>query len=391
MKQNKTGFYALTQMMYWVIYCVISAFASYYLLDMGASNASVGVVLAVGSLISSVLQPLIGALTDRFAWAQPGRIIAVFALGEVLCSAGLLLIAGRSAAAVCVLYCAALTLMQTMQPAINTLSMKCLNAGYRLYFGPARAAGSFGYAAVSFALGRAVEHTGAGIIPMAAIAGTVLLALTMLFFPKFPCEGTLLPADGKRRKTGFLRKYPAFTVLLAGLVLVYYDHVLVNYFALQVMQSKGGGSAEMGTAVAVAAVAEIVMLLLFPVVRKRMKMTTMLRLSAVFFTIKAAGSLLVRGVMGYYLVQLLQMPAWGIICVALVYYVNEVIPPEDSAKGQAYAAAVYTVATIIGSLLGGRLIDSCGVTVMLITGLVTSVVGTGVVFIGTREKSRDRQ
>ena len=50
---------------YWMVYAVVSSFASVFLLAKGYSNAQIGVTLAAANILAVVLQPLTANVTDR--------------------------------------------------------------------------------------------------------------------------------------------------------------------------------------------------------------------------------------------------------------------------------------------------------------------------------------
>ena len=139
----------------------------------------------------------------------------------------------------------------------------------------------------------------------------------------------------------------------------------MNSFNFQIVQSKGGGSVEMGIANAIAACAELPTMFLFAVMVRRRRCDFWLKLSGLFFTLKALLSWLTPTVELFYLVQLLQMLGWGLISVALVYYINALMDRSDAVKGQACATMTFTLGSVAGSLMGGWLLDLAGAGVVL--------------------------
>ena len=59
--------------------------------------------------------------------------------------------------------------------------------------------------------------------------------------------------------------------------------------------------------------------------------------------------------------------------------------PQDAVKGQAYYNMAFTLANVIGGILGGRIIDSLGVPAMLALGTVSAALGTVVVCLFTQK------
>ena len=112
---------------------------------------------------------------------------------------------------------------------------------------------------------------------------------------------------------------------------------------------------------------------------------TLLKVSGVFFTIKALLTWLAVSSGGIYLAQSVQLLGFALYVPASVYYTNNLIRKSDRAKGQAFMAATNTVGSVFGSLLGGRLLDILGVPSMLLAATVISAVGMGLVFYASEK------
>lgn len=161
--------------------------------------------------------------------------------------------------------------------------------------------------------------------------------------------------------------------------------MLINTFSLRVVTSKNGTSSDMGTAAAIAAICELVTMLIFPLYLKHFKLHKMLRVSCIFFTLKIFLSLLVPNILTFYLIQATQMFGWGIMSIGIVYYVNAKVGEFDKARGQAYAGMAYTLSSVIATFLGGNMIDWFGVNMMLVIGTVLAGIGTVIVWVTAEE------
>ena len=167
--------------------------------------------------------------------------------------------------------------------------------------------------------------------------------------------------------------------MLLGCILIYISHVLLNNFTLQIIRAKGGDSSHMGLAMALAALSELPTMLCFTKMLRWKDSGFWMKLTGFFFLIKILGSWLAPNVTVYYLFQLTQVLAWALIAIASVYYINAVMEPEDAVKGQAYYTMTYTLASVLGSLIGGPMIDALGVGPTLAFGTVCAAVGTAIV------------
>ena len=85
----------------------------------------------------------------------------------------------------------------------------------------------------------------------------------------------------------------------------------------------------------------------------------------------------------------MQLLAWALIALSAVYYINAVMAPEDAIKGQAYYTMAYTIGSVVGAIIGGRIIDTLGVPAMLVFGTVCAAVGTLVIAVFA-QRTEDR-
>lgn len=382
MKKDVTVFYGLCMATYSIGYVTMSAFSSLYLLDLGLSNGAIGILLAIASLLSVMLQPPVGSLIDRNPKISTKKVLLI--IGVIILAIGLLIIILPSGnmSLITFLYGANVMLLMLAQPFLNALGMDAVNYGYPINFGVGRSMGSMGYALGSAVFGRISVMAGAKSVPVAFSIAFFVLCIILCLYPvkKEAVISSDIVEEKKENPFLFLRKYKRFAVMLIGMVFIYFSHVLINTFSLQIVMMKNGTSSDMGTAASIAAVCELITMLLFQVYLKHFALHKMIRVSGIFFVLKTFCSFLVPGITSFYIIQGLQMFGWGIINIGIVYYVNNLVGENDKAQGQAYAGMSYTIASVLGTFLGGTLIDSFGVNMMLITGTVLAAIGTIIVW-----------
>lgn len=119
---------------------------------------------------------------------------------------------------------------------------------------------------------------------------------------------------------------------------------------------------------------------LFSRLVKRISSSRLVMLCGVFFFVKSLVYLFCGNMMQMYAAQVLQMGAFALYIPSSVYYVNEVMAPQDTFKGQAIMAGTSTLGGVFGSLLGGLIIDYLNVRLMLIFGTIIAFVGMLTVF-----------
>lgn len=391
---NVTGYYALVQWTYWLGNAAIGAFASAFLLEVGLSNTVIGLLLAVGGFTAAILPPFLGSLIDRNPKISTMHVLTYFGIGLIAIGALLLCFPLSSTPLMAALYALGYIFLQTLQPFINGLGVECINEGFTINFGFSRASGAFGYCISALLMGILSERIGIKTIPAAAIVTYAGMILSVAFLKR---KRHTLAENGAKltEKKGanlnpirFLKRYPTYAGMLVGMVLIYFSHGFLNTFCLQILQSKGGDVENMGIATSVAAAAEIIPMLCAPFLLKHFRLGNLLRFSGVFYTIKSFLSLLAPNVFLYYGVQMLQLPAWGIMATTIVFYVNETVEHEHSAQGQAFAGMTLTVGCFLCSLIGGWLIDLVGIDRTILVATVVCLIGAVILFLTTGKQKK---
>ena len=116
--------------------------------------------------------------------------------------------------------------------------------------------------------------------------------------------------------------------------------------------------------------------MLFERIQRRTGVVVLMRLSGVFYVVKAVSFIFASSVASIYLVELLQTFTYCFLYPSLYYLVIRRIDPADMAKGQMLASALYTLGTAIGNSIGGTAIDVWGLNAMLLIAAVIAACGT---------------
>lgn len=385
-EKDLTWRYSAILFVYWMIYAVLSAFASFYLLDAGFSNTMIGLLAALTGLVASVVQPLLAAYADRPESPSLRKLIALMSTLIAVLGVGVILTRGVSPVLCCVFYgCALVTLFSTL-PLANALGVEPLNQHKPIKYGLSRAGGSAGYAVMAYGMGLLAAFAGAPAIPVTTVLCGGLLAILAWCYPLEKAKDVQPKVqDDIKHEGSFFRRYPKYMLLLLGCTFVYFSHSMLNNYALQIVRTRGGDSPEMGFATALAAIAELIPMLFYSKLVKKVHCHRMLILSGVFFALKNLGTLLSRSIAVYYAAQLMQLLAWGLMTLFLVLYVNRIMRRGDVVKGQAFATTSYTLGAAMGSLIGGWLLDSAGVDAMLRCGLIVALIGAVIISFGVEK------
>ena len=390
-----TVHYSLIQFFFWFSYGATVSFAGVYLLSNGATNTVCGIVSAVASALSVFIQPWVASYADRENSLSVKTLVLILDGLMLSCFAVLAFLFGKGWLVNSLILGFAILGAHVLLPIVNSLATETINAGKKLNFSLARGIGSIGYAVMSFSLGKIAAKLGAQALPRVT-AATLLafLVLTAAFpFEKRKKTNDMAGLSGENAPvsaSSFFGRYRTFSFALIGCSLVFASHTYINSFVYQIAVGKGGTSENMGVAMGLAGIIEILPMLVFALLLKKKSAGFWMCFSSIFFALKCLGTLLAPTIPAFYAVQLFQPLGWGLMTVASVYYVNSIMEDRDRIKGQAYMTMTLSIGTIIGTLTGGVLIDHFGVNGMLAVSVAAGVLGMAVLMItiGRDERSR---
>ena len=387
--RNATPLYTLLQGLYWAVYCVLVSFSSVYLLDRGFSNTQIGVLVGVSSVLSALMQPLAASVAERsrrLALRQWSALLAlVMAAGAVL----LLVLPGKGGQAAC--YMLLLVVLQILTPFTYSLGMECVNRNVPLNYGVARSAGSIAYAGASSLCGMLAKSRGAGVLPLAVAVMTAALIPTYLAF-RFrgseASEGESAPETEAPAGDGapFLKKYFRLLPLLAGIVLLFISHNILMAFPYQIVRRLGGDSPEMGIMLMVVSLVELPIMLTFSILLRKASARFWVMLSGVSFFLHAGVMWLAPNFPVLYAAQVFEATGYALYTVAVVYFVNDLMESGDRVKGQAWFAMTNTIGILLGTSIGGVLLDHAGAGGLLCFATVTAGGGMVLLFALLRGK-----
>ena len=389
-KNNLTARYTAIQVCYWSGYAAVMGYASVFLLGEGFTNTEIGLLSALGCLLSAVLQPAFATFADHPESPSIRRILMGITLVQIFVAAALFFLRGPKVL-IGVCYGGSITLLMLTTPLLNSLGVETMNQGKELNFGAARGLGSAAFAVASFLLGRFTGKFSIKAVPLwIGLMGAGIL-LCLFWYPFQKTERLLKETKkGKDSPIAFFRRYPRFTAVLVGCIFTFTSHAMINSFTFQIVMAKGGGKEELGIAMFLCAIVELPTMFFFNFLLKIRDSGFWFRVSAVFFFLKSAATVLAPNIYAFYAVQFLQMFGWALVSVAYVYYVNSIMEPQDIIKGQAYMTMTITIGNVAGSLFGGPMIDAAGVNALLAASTISSLIGMGILLFAAREKTHGK-
>lgn len=375
--------YTMIQTTYWGIFCALNGYAAVYLDGKGFTAGQTGAMMALANILAAFLQPLIAAKADKEGRISLKELILLLGSTSALMLV-LLVAAGNQFWIISALFLIAVVSQLVLQPLVNAVGVYYMNRGEAINFGFARGIGSVVYALVSYVVGSLTGTLGVTVIPLIAIILFIIFIATTYSFQIKIAHRQTKGFAGEDSFSALFRKYRTFGVFLLGVIIMFIFHFMTNTYMFQMVQNVGGDSGSMGIAVSVAAVCEIPVMICFDKLVERIRVEVLLRIAAVCWVAKAVAFCFCTSVNGIYAAQMLQLVSFGIYVPASVYYANRVMNEKNQVKGQAMVTTAFTIGSVFGNFLGGRIIDDFGVHQMLIVGMICTMLGMLLFFAGTR-------
>lgn len=375
----------LFQLFYWMAFCGISGFATVYLLSQQITDIQIGLIVASGSLLSVCMQVLTGVFIDKFPALTVKKVILIFLGVTGIMMFGVLLV-GNNPLFVSILYCLGLVFLLNLQPLVTALIYEYINNGANVSFSVSRGIGSMAYGLFSFGMGIWLESHSKAYIPLLSGLFMVILVGILAWLPKIKEEEDVLinqAVDGESSGSMF-RQYPGLLSFILGIVSLFTFHTIVNVFLPQIIEHVQGGSRELGFVIALAAFCEIPIMFFFERLERRFGVRHLLQVSAIFFVLKAVIYATVPSFSVILTSQVLQSLSFALITPAYASYTNQWMKPTDRVKGQTFMMAAVTLGNVVGSLLGGQVLDRASVESLLVIGLGMTLLGMILMFISLR-------
>lgn len=387
--QSATAAYALIHAMLWSVYGFLFSYANPYLTErLSFSDTQAGLILGIATALSFALQPLLTSVVDRTR-LNVKNLSTFCALLTAACAALTLLHPGENATML--LFAASCVCLQVLPSFANALGMEGIRGGRSVNFGVARGVGSVCFGVSARLASPLISAMGMDAVALSGAVSAAMLALAIAVFPNNPLSADRSDAEKPTTARVFFKEEPKFLVLLLGVILLYIGHNVLSNCMYRIAESKLADAVQdavtevQGTALLIAAVAELPMMFLFTKLVKKVRCDVCLLISAVFMSLRILLTLVLPTATGLYAAQLSQALGYALFAVASVYYVGSVVAEKNVVKGQTYLGACNTFGCLLAYVLGGSLIDSFGVENMLLTCAVLSVLGVACLRGGVRE------
>lgn len=342
------------------------------------SASEIGTIVAVGPVLSIVLQPIWGMAADRFGRPKRLLLVALLAAGfltisYLLTSIYLFLLLISSLWAL--FQCAHIPLVDTL--AIEFSKRKSVD------YGALRLFGSAGFALAVFILGQVTEQGSLGAIFYASGTALVLGFLVLIGIEETPVS--TVEHEHIPLKALFSNK--RFLLFLAGGSLVFGPIFANNYYFGSYVTIRGESTALVGTLFFVAVLCEIPFMRIATRVMMRFGPIPVLVFISVLSALRTGILALEPPIFTLWILAALQGFIIGLLIPVALDYVRSLVPPSTVATAvSTYMATTTGLATALFNLMSGIVLDQWTIYAVFWVYTGSSLLGACLYLISSKIK-----
>jgi len=342
------------------------------------SASEIGTIVAIGPILSIVLQPLWGMAADRFGRPKRLLLVALLAAGVLtlsylLTSVYLLLLLIASLWAL--FQCAHIPLVDTL--AIEFSKRKSVD------YGALRLFGSAGFALAVFILGQVTEQGTLGAIFYASGAAMVLGFLVLIGIEEEIVESV----TREHVPLAKLFSNKRFLLFLAGGSLIFGPIFANNYYFGSYVTIRGESTALVGTLFFVAVLCEIPFMRIATRVMMRVGPIPVLVFVSLLSALRTGILALEPPIYTLWLLAALQGLIIGLLIPVALDYVRSLVPPSTVATAvSTYMATTTGLATALFNLMSGIVFDQSTIYAVFWVYTGSSLLGAGLYLISAKIK-----
>jgi PPP family 3-phenylpropionic acid transporter len=323
-----------------------------YLKDHGLTGIEIGLVLSVTPFMMLLIQPFYGMLADRFGYKKCLLFSSLFAS----CCFCLFLIQGEFVFLFVVTLVMSL-FYNTLQPLLDSLSLKLAQTNHDFSYGSIRIAGGLGWAFTGTVVGHYIDAISTTVI-FAFSAASMLLTFVVTLWIKTD-NSNLIQAPPSLKQIRYIFKEKALIILLTCVFLVSVGATTIWNFYSIYMKENGASSTLVGYGLSFQGLCELPLFYFSARIIQKLGIKTTLIVTILATAFRMLLYSAIKDPVMALFIELLHGISWSLFWVVCVEYVDRLVKEEWRATGQSLLyAAYFGIGAIAGNFWTGYLYDS---------------------------------
>jgi len=343
---------------YWAANTVFFSYVTAFFLENGYSAFEVGIVNTVLYLVSTILGPVSGYITDSIL---PPRRYIILSMTLTIPFVLLIPVVFKNLIVTCLCIIAIAFFQNLLFGVIDSWIMGMRQQGIYVFYPVVRSIGSASFSIVSAVLGYIIGFTGYGIIFPLNIFFCLMIALCALFMVPIPCVNR---ADEDVQRIGFFKALKIlcsnfqFAAFLIAIFLSYTTIRMSLIFHPNLIFHIGGTSADLGISIFLSAIFEVPVLLFAAKYFRRYDPRKLVLIALSFGALKAVLLFFAESVPLFWIAQVAQSFCVGIFQGLIVCYFRKIVPKQIYATAIMVNSAVNAgLSGMVASFFGGLMME----------------------------------
>lgn len=344
------------RILYFLVFCCTASWLPIiadYLKDRGLSGIQTGIILAITPAMMFLVQPVYGMLADRLGYKKCLLFSALLAAITYV----LYLVNGGFWHLFIVTVFMSL-FYNTIQPILDSLSLKLVQTNPQFSYGTLRIAGAAGWAFTGIITGQVIDSVNTTAIFI--ISATSML-LTFIF-------AFTLVADNEKEITIEAQSFKnikdilsngVLIFLLIGVFLISAGTSTIWYFYSMYMKQNGASASLVGYGLSLQGLCELPLFYFSARIIGRLGLKNTLLITIIATVLRMLLYSVVKNPQLALFIEILHGISWSLFWVVCVEYVNIMVREDWRATGQSLLyAAYYGAGIIVGNFWTGYLSDT---------------------------------
>jgi len=376
------------RILYFLVFCCTAAwlpiFAD-YCKERGLSGTKTAIILSITPVMMFLVQPFYGMLADRFGYK---KTLLLSSLLASICYIFYLFDGGFGYLLMITVFMA--IFYNTLQPVLDSLSLKLVKRNPAFSYGTLRIAGAAGWAFTGIINGQLIDALNTTVI-FAVSAVSMLLTFIFAFTLQPDKEKVIVTSDQsfKNVKEVFGNKVLLF--LLFCIFLVSAGGTTIWNFYSTYMKENGASASLVGYGLSFQGLCELPLFYFSARIIGKLGIRTTLLITVFATALRLFLYSVVKNPQAAIAIELLHGISWSLFWVVCVEYVNMLVREDWRATGQSLLyAAYYGAGAIVGNFWTGYLSDTKMkiAEIFLLNAGIAATVGV-LIFIFMRNKKME--
>jgi len=343
------------RILYFLVFCCTASwlpiFAD-YLKDHGLSGLRIGIILSVAPVMMFLVQPFYGMLADKIGYKK------CLMWSSLLASSSYVFYLFEGGFVYLFIVTIFMSLFyNTLQPVLDSLSLKLAKKDPSFSYGTLRIAGAAGWAFTGIVVGHYIDAISTTVI-FAFSAISMLMTFVFSFYLQEEAESNE-PANGQSFKN--IREVFGNKVLIFLLIAVFLISTgattIWNFYSLY-MKENGASASLVGYGISFQGLCELPMFYFSAKIINRLGIKTTLLITVLATAIRLCLYSAIKNPQAAVFIEVLHGISWSLFWVVCVECVNMLVREDWRATGQSLLyAAYFGVGAIVGNFWTGYLYD----------------------------------